>query len=127
MILVGFNSRFVKKIAAARRQAFNSDMNQEASEAIEILRTQLERPAFEGEEAVFPDLIDYVNAPGKSNATALLNKLREEGDRFVGHQIQNPEDRDNAARGLFSMLLAPYLSDSRIKVLYSAVKQDVDS
>jgi len=55
-------------------------MNQEASEAIEILRTQLERPAFEGEEAVFPDLIDYVNAPGKSNATALLNKLREEGD-----------------------------------------------
>ena len=102
-------------------------MNQEASEAIEILRTQLERPAFEGEEAVFPDLIDYVNAPGKSNATALLNKLREEGDRFVGHQIQNPEDRDNAARGLFSMLLAPYLSDSRIKALYSAIKQDVDS
>jgi hypothetical protein len=101
-------------------------MNEEASEAIQILQTQLERPAFEGDQAVFPDLIDYVNAPSKSNATALLSKLRDQGDK-LGQQTQNPEDRDNAARKLFLVLLAPYLSDSRINALYSAIKQDVDS
>ena len=99
-------------------------MNAEASEAIQILQTQLERPALEGEVAIFPDLIDYVNAPSKSNAAALLNKLRDEGDKLVGQEIQNPEDRGNAARRLFFVLLAPYLSDSRINALYSAIKQD---
>jgi len=102
-------------------------MNEEASEAIQILKTQLERPAFEGEEPVFPDLIEYVNAPSKSNATALLSKLRDQGDKSLGQQMQNPDDWDNAARRLFLVLLAPYLSDSRINALYSAIKQDAGS
>jgi hypothetical protein len=105
-------------------------MNANASDAIEHLKSQLAqgglRPSTDLEKVLFPDLVDYILSPGKSNASALLEKLRFEADQIKEEPIQNPEYWDKAARQVFDILLSPYLTTIQIYALYAAIKEHVD-
>jgi hypothetical protein len=110
-------------------------MNAKAQEGLRILKQKAAKgeltPLTDAETPLFADLLDFINNPGKSNATALLDKLRHEAG--YAHEItEDLEGWEKATRQVFSILLAPHEDDDgfshgHIKAIYDAITEEVES
>jgi excinuclease UvrABC nuclease subunit len=101
-------------------------MNEQARRAVEILKQIQFTPMDEAERILSADLKDFLNNPTKSNAAALLEKLRQEADSF-GYQ-ESLERRDKATRQVLDMLLRPYVETHELAyTLYEYIKEVIES
>jgi hypothetical protein len=112
-------------------------MNAKAEEGLQILRQKAAQgdlaPSTDLEKDLFPDLLDFINNLGKSNATVLLEKLRREAER-TEEVRESLEQREKAARRLFFILLAPQEEDDddgfsveHINAIYEAITEEIES
>jgi hypothetical protein len=110
-------------------------MNAKAEEGLRILKQKAAQrdlvPSTDLERDLFPDLLDFINSPGKSNASVLLEKLRREAER-IEEIRENLEQREKAARQLFFILLAPQQEDDgfsvkHINAIYEAIKEEIEN
>jgi hypothetical protein len=105
-------------------------MNAKAKEGLRIFKQKAAQGKWIPSCDLERDLLDFIRTPGKSNATALFEKLRQEAG--YAYEIREDLERwESATRQRFSLLLAPQedeaFSIKHIYAIYESIKEEIES